>query len=391
MRTVFLPAAISATVAGLLCTVPTDTFFWQSPTWLWPELAAFWSNVFPAEGSLGASAWGTSPWHWYFTSAIPRLFLNPLLLLFISWGLIMTPHSSEIFALLTPSLTYVGLYSILAHKETRFLFPIIPPITAAIARCADYISTRSSRSFFAELATNILILTTVITALGSHVLLLPLSAQTYVGAHALKSLHDVSLNYGPQPSIHVHLTNLALQTGVTHFLDAPSSPLHSRRPLIMPGSADGTRPSITSTRPPTRWVYDKSDNATALLTPEFWAQFDYVVVEDPARVIGLWDVVDRVPGLGRPRALSPDVGRGLLVLGPESQRREDDALVRLVDALYGEPGQWVYGVIHDVLREGYGLDTLLGKEVIPTKGWWVHWGLETKLYILKRAEAVVAS
>ncbi|KAL6248896.1 Dol-P-Man:Man(7)GlcNAc(2)-PP-Dol alpha-1,6-mannosyltransferase [Rhinocladiella similis] len=382
IRVVFIPSILSATVAGLVLTVSIDTFFWQSRTLLWPELAAFWSNVFPANDSLGASAWGTSPWHWYFTSALPRLVLNPFLLALPFWGLTTTlcPQLSD---LLIPSLSYISLYSILPHKETRFLFPVVPPITASVALCASYISTRRHRHHLYKLTTYILLLSSVLTAVISTGLLLPLSSLTYPGGTALTSLHALSLNYGPKPRIRVHLSNLALQTGVTHFLDEPASRLHDRPVFTLPGSPDGHKPTIRSTRP-TQWIYDKSDNQTEFLTPTFWAQFDYVVVEDPARVIGAWDIVDKIPGLGNPRILNPDVGRGLLVLGPKTARREEDGLSRIADATYGEMGKWVYGVVHDVLREGYGCNWSW------TKGWWIHWGLEPKLYILKSSESGIS-
>jgi len=133
-------------------------------------------------------------------------------------------------------------------------------------------------------------------------------------------------------------------------------------------------------------MYDKSDNETEFLTPMFWAGFDYVVVEDPGRVIGAWDVVDKVPSLGTLRVLRPDVGRGLLVLGANEGRREDDGLARLIGEMYGKRMKWVYAVLHDLIREGYGFEKVLGRRISLTNGWWVHWGLETKLYIMKRAD-----
>lgn len=398
VRTTFIPAILAAGIVGLLLTVSIDTFFWQSRTLLWPELAGFISNIFPSEGSLGASAWGTSPWHWYFTSALPRLLINPLLLILIPWGF-ATNYStlaSSLLDLLAPPLTYTAIYSLLPHKETRFLFPIIPPVTAALALIASRATIRMERSIIHRLTTYILLTTTLISTYISHGLLLPLSAQTYPGGAALSSLHAVSLNYRPQAQIRVHLTNLALQTGVTHFLDTPSSALHDRPLFVLPGSPDGRKPTLApKTR--ARWIYDKSDNATEFLMPAFWAQFDYVVVEDPARVIGPWDVVDKVPGLGKPSVMAPDVGRGLLVLGRGNgkarARREDDGLSRLVGSMYGHAGKWAYGVVHDVLREGYGMEKILGeslgKDFSWTRGWWLHWGLETKLYILKRAEGAI--
>ncbi|KAK5037469.1 Dol-P-Man:Man(7)GlcNAc(2)-PP-Dol alpha-1,6-mannosyltransferase [Exophiala sideris] len=389
VRTVFLPAILSATIAGLLLTVSIDTFFWQSRTLLWPELVAFLSNIFPSNDSLGASAWGISPWHWYFTSALPRLLLNPALLLLIPWGLTATTLRPAIIDLILPSLSYVGVYSILPHKETRFIFPVVPPVTAAVAVCAAYISNRVERSVLYKFSHYILILSTIMTTIFATGVLLPLSALTHPGGQALDALHALSVNYAPQPQIRVHLTNLALQTGVTHFLDEPLSDIRERPVFTLPGSPDGRKATIRSTRP-ARWLYDKTDNETEFLTPTFWSQFDYVIVEDPSRVIGAWDVVDKVPGLGRPKVLQPDVGRGLLVLGSKQERREDDGLSRLTQAMYGPVCKWVYGVVHDVLREGFGTDKLLGKSWSWTKGWWVQWGLETKLYILKRAESGIS-
>jgi alpha-1,6-mannosyltransferase len=389
-RRVFVPAILTATVAGLLLTVSIDTYFWQSRKLLWPELAGFLSNVFPKKDSLGASAWGTSPWHWYFTSALPRLVMNPFLLFLIPWSLTVPGLGTSNLDLVAPSIGYVALYSFLAHKETRFLFPIGPPLTAAIARAADYMYQRSSRYMIYRLLCMFLMLSTAVAALISHGVLLPLSAQTYPGAHALSSLHSISLAYPPQPTIRVHFTNLALQTGVTHFLSTPSfvnSSVtgHDRPVFYLPGSADGSKPAISS-KTRTRWQYDKSDNETDFLTPSFWAQFDYVVVEDPGRVIGRWDVVDKIPSLGRPTVLRPDIGRGLLVLGAKAEKREDDGVSRLVEAMYGRRMKWLYAVLHDLLREGYGLEKVLGRRISLTFGWWMHWGLETKLYILKRAQ-----
>ncbi|OQV07131.1 hypothetical protein CLAIMM_11609 [Cladophialophora immunda] len=387
IRRVLVPAILTAAVTGLLLTVSVDTFFWQSPNPLWPELVAFLSNVFPQKDSLGASAWGTSPWYWYFTNALPRLLMNPFVLGLIPIGFTYRSIATSNLDLIAPSLGYVCLYSCLAHKETRFLFPVVPPLTAAVARVAAYIYTQSGRYPIYYIFTLFIVLTTTCTALVSHLFLLPLSAQTYPGTHALSALHSVSLNYPPRPTVRVHLTNLALQTGVTHFLSTPSftnSSGHGRPVFYLPGSPSGDKPPLVSTQR-TRWVYDKSDNETEFLSPMFWAQFDYVVVEDPGRVIGRWDVVDKVPSLGPPQVLTPDVGRGLLVLGDKEERREVDGLSRLVEAIYGKKMKILYGVVHDVLREGYGLQHVLGKRGSWTKGWWVHWGLENRLYILKRA------
>ncbi|RMD42130.1 hypothetical protein DV735_g2975, partial [Chaetothyriales sp. CBS 134920] len=390
----FIPAVVSGLVVGLALTVGIDTYFWHPAPFphflrhpLWPELAAFLSNVFPEDG-VGASAWGTSPWHWYFTSALPRLVLNPVLIPLWFYNLV-TPRRNEALNILSPALVYTGLYSLLAHKETRFMFPLIPSITLLAALAASQMSIASGRSRVAGLAKLVIVATTFITALVAHGILLPLSAFTYPGAHSLASLHSLSAIYAPQRQIKVHLTNLALQTGITRFLEmpAPKSPL-----VILAGSPDGQYPTIGTGS--TLWKYDKSDNSTdggVYNNHSFWDQFDYVIVENPehALPIGGWDVVDKIAGLGRrPVVLGPSTGRGTLMLGDGSMRREKDGIARLLEDIYGQISPslaaWAtsaYAVVHDVLREGFG-----GRCPSLTGGYWLHWEPEWKLYVLKRSQ-----
>ena len=414
IRTTIFPPVIAATVAGLALTVTIDTYFWrQSITpqnLLWPELSAFLSNIFPPPGSQGASEWGTSPFHWYFTSAIPRLLINPALIPLLT-TIIMSPiallrltYNDQTFkSLLWPYLTYTFLYSFLPHKETRFIFPILPPLTTALAVSATYISNNRHRHTTYNLITLTLLISTLITALFSHAILLPLSSLTYPGAYALHSLHTLSTISPPQRTLHIHLSNLALQTGITRFQQhpTPTSPL-----VILPGSADGTRPFLKSGS--THWIYDKTSNDTGIYNDvSFWNRFDYAIVEWPADALPVrgWDVIDTIHGLGRPMVIPPDTGRGLLVMGNlrpaecvgqelercvegKGERRWPDGIMRVLEAMYGDGVvgrgvRWGYAVVHDVVREGWGLG---GQSL--TGGWWVHWSMERRSYVLKRGEGM---
>jgi alpha-1,6-mannosyltransferase len=368
-----LPAGFFGAVIGLALSIPIDTFFWRSPTPLWPELSAFLSNVFPSDAELGASAWGTSPWHWYLTSALPRLLLNPLAVPLIYYA--VTTSAASSLSLLIPNVGYILLYSILPHKETRFLFPVIPPLTAAAAIAASYITHRRHRNTLYRLATYVLILSTAATFLIAHGVLLPLSALSYPGAHALNALHFHTTDHrsSNKSTIALHLDNLALQTGVTRFLQMPPPVTdQARSSLSSPAS------NISSIR----WIYDKSDDPNSLLDPFFWEKFDYVITENPGLAIGAWDVVGKIYGLGRPRVLKPDQERGLT--------NPNEGLAAAIREIYGVEMGMRYCFFKDMVREGYGLPLLSGmrenddRRWSLTGGWWVDAEWVEKLFVLRR-------
>ena len=357
-----IPAGLSGALVGLVLTVSIDTFFWQSSTPIWPELSAFLANVFPAGDSLGASAWGTSPWHWYFTSALPRLLLSPAALPLLAYSAIdqlLRPASAP---LLVPSLTYTALYSILPHKETRFLFPILPSLTTAMALAAQRFTNNHRHK--APYIRDLVILITITTAFLSHFILLPLSSLNYPGAQALKSLHNLAHN--TQPHLTVHLDNLALQTGTTRFLQLPppADPL-----VLLPGRlAPGGHYTPEYESGASMWVYDKTENRTQLLSPAFWLGFDWCIMEEPGKAIGAWEVKDVIYGLGRPRLVRPKDER--------TSQNSQETWSGLLTAIYGERAGQAYDVFTAVVYDG-GL----------TRGWWIEWGLERKLYVLKKQYA----
>src|SRR5690606_5019449 len=108
-----LPGCLAGGVLGLLFTVAIDTSFWESYTPItpfktpiigeygitWPEFAAFHFNVLQGK----SVEWGATPWHYYITSAIPKLLGNPLsIMILIPTALSVSPFSSMAVEMLVP-------------------------------------------------------------------------------------------------------------------------------------------------------------------------------------------------------------------------------------------------------------------------------------------------
>lgn len=330
-----IPAGLLGAAFGLLTTVSVDSFFWQQVP-LWPEWVGFYYNTV-----LGKSSdWGVSPYHFYFLNAIPRLLFNPM-----TWAVCM-PLALQLQAtkrtsqdILAPLLTFVAVYSVLPHKEWRFIVYIVPSLTAVAAGGASWIWTRRAKSAVYMLLSLALIASTLISFAGSLTLLF-ISSLNYPGGEALVRLHEIADS--SNATVNVYMGNLACQTGVTRFLERQSPP------LFQPGFGGA------------RWIYDKTEDEEQLLDPVFWQRFDYVLAESPERIIGSWEIVDTVYGYGG-ITLRPDSV-------PTDQR---------VEMAYSHMPQFVLPVYKPL------------KEFVQNKiakGQWPTIKTEPKIYILRRQD-----
>ena len=320
-----IPAGTAGLIMGLLISVPIDSFFWQEYP-MWSELSGFYYNTV-----LGKSSdWGVSPWHFYFSSALPRLLLNPFTYALMFAAVASPATRARALAVLAPCLGFVAAYSLLPHKEWRFIVYAVPPLTAVAGVGASWVWARRAKTALYRVL-SLALVGSALASLAASAALLAVSRLNYPGGAAVVRLREIAA--AEPASVRVFADNLVCQTGLTRFLEA--------RGQTVPG-----------TRAP-KWVFDKTENQTALLDPLFWHNFDYVLAEHPERIIGAWEVVDVVNGFA-----------GIEIVGPGSEDVVESA----------DNG-------HELLKR---VETLSKKYV--TKGWWVRVRMDQKVNILKRQD-----
>jgi alpha-1,6-mannosyltransferase len=123
-----LAVGIATAAVALLLSVPLDSYFWQE--WpLWPEGKVLYFNVW--QGRSGE--YGTSPYWWYFTSALPRALSASALL--VPFGFMVSTRGRRLMAGMTAvGVVFVLAYSALPHKELRFVLYAVPLLNVPAAR-----------------------------------------------------------------------------------------------------------------------------------------------------------------------------------------------------------------------------------------------------------------
>lgn len=185
-------------VVALVVCLCIDSHYWQQ-RFMWPEWRVFLFNAVANR----SHEWGTQPWHWYFTRALPSacLFVYPLALTKLS---VLTPF--------WPMLPFLAVMSWLPHKELRFIFHLIPLLNLAAASAL----ARRPRA----LGVTICLITFATSILRLHI-----ASMNYPGGKAITQLSC----HGRE---RIHVDTFAAMTGVSRFLHPPGCVVDKREDLM---------------------------------------------------------------------------------------------------------------------------------------------------------------
>lgn len=222
---------------------------------MWPEGRVFWFNTYENR----SHEWGTYPFSWYFTDALPRAIgiWTP----FVVFGA-ATNGKVRVVALV--ALSFVTTYSFLPHKELRFVFPALPlcDACAAVGVAETYRrlselrkmsektrlktrrrtnDARTTRALFWPPPPAPLLGVALLLAVATHVLFASAAYRNYPGGEAFAAMHAVSLarvsvSASREKPTRVHVDVAAAQTGASRFGESafPDAFVYSKREGISP-------------------------------------------------------------------------------------------------------------------------------------------------------------
>lgn len=239
-----------SSIFSVALTILIDSYFWNR--WLWPEGEVLWFNTYENK----SSEWGTQPFHWYFTGALPRALVCAYL--FAPLGCYLEPR---IRRHVISIVLFVCLYSWLPHKELRFIFYALPILNLASAIFVARILQNFQKSFtYKVISVGIagMILVTALYSMG----LLYISSYNYPGGYALSSLHQLEQS----KDVYVHIDVYTAMTGASRFGQLRDD-----------------------------WKYSKAED----LAPEAYSQFSHLLTGNETAHQSEFEIINRVPGYDR--------------------------------------------------------------------------------------------
>ncbi|XP_078177957.1 homolog of asparagine-linked glycosylation 12 isoform X3 [Carex rostrata] len=198
-----IKCGLITTLLSVGCTVFLDSILWQRT--LWPEFEVFWFNSVQNR----SSEWGTHPFHWYFTSALPRA-------LFIAYPLsiIGVLLDRRIRQYIVPVFLFVLLYSKLPHKELRFIIASVPIFNLSASLAASRVHNNRKKHIW--MLFYVIMLGSFLVSLGFSALTMIASYNNYPGGYALKKLHQADNSTKEKL---VHIDAFTAINGVSRFCE----------------------------------------------------------------------------------------------------------------------------------------------------------------------------
>lgn len=194
-------------IPSLVLSILVDSWFWQK--WIWPEGVVFYFNAILNK----SSEWGTLPWHAYFTQFLPRLLMISYPLAFLSFIL-----DARVRRLLLPFVTFVLVFSLLPHKEWRFIMYTIPIFTAAASVILSKAWIRHGNTRM-KILLGLGVTGGMALSLAISTFLLTISQLNYPGGEALWNLHHLQQPWdtNQHQRISVHMDVKTAMTGASRF------------------------------------------------------------------------------------------------------------------------------------------------------------------------------
>ncbi|KAF9533988.1 Alg9-like mannosyltransferase family-domain-containing protein [Crepidotus variabilis] len=183
------------------------------------------------------------------------------------------PSSPSLILFLIPYISMIVLLSFLGHKEWRFVMYVVPAFNVGAAvggvRLSSHFPTRFWRTFIHLTLFGMVFGNMVLTAL-----LTKTSMGNYPGGEAMRRIHEVvsdgSSSYGVETEkpeharIHIHISNLAAQTGASLFMQLNAGPFYAFDPSASP--LERAQMEMEKEKEKARrmvWTYNKTESLSA--------------------------------------------------------------------------------------------------------------------------------
>ncbi|KAG7092731.1 hypothetical protein E1B28_009060 [Marasmius oreades] len=174
----FILDSIVTGLLALFLTFVLDTLYYGRAT-----LTPF--NFLRTNLSAVSLFYGSNPWHFYLSQALPILCTTALP--FVTHGIwlgVTSPHSNHLKVLIGLSCWTIGIYSLAGHKEWRFIHPLLPIFHICAAKSLVDCSPKTKDGEKLPLPRRVLGFLLINVPVSAYIILLycsgPISVMTYV-------------------------------------------------------------------------------------------------------------------------------------------------------------------------------------------------------------------